>query len=428
MSRWREFTAANNLRWPLPNVAGAAHPKEESMQAGAPGESAHVPALDGIRGVAILLVVIYHFASSMEFLGVKSPLLSPWDFGWGGVDVFFTLSGFLITGILLDTKASPGYFKAFYARRVLRIFPLYYGALFVVMILRAILPSAGIWGIQTGIFSPGSYFWTLLFLQNAAVAIHGSDASGVLTHYWSLGVEEYFYLLWPLLVWLLSRRLLGVVSAMAICASIVGRLLVLRHGLNTGFVFGLTPLRLDGLALGALAAILIRVHDPRRLRGGAVFVFTAAMAALIAMFWGRGTADQSDPLNWMVSYPAISVATAALLVLCCAGGMVAIVFSARILRWFGRYSYGLYVWHPITGMLLFHSAVSIVPRGAGAGLVTIIALGVFALDLVIAWASYQFWEKRFLRLKRYFPTDTQAAGPEWNAPPLSAEHGSLRTG
>jgi peptidoglycan/LPS O-acetylase OafA/YrhL len=79
-------------------------------------------------------------------------------------------------------------------------------------------------------------------------------------------------------------------------------------------------------------------------------------------------------------------------------------------------------------MLLFHSAVSIVPRGAGAGLVTIIALGVFALDLVIAWASYQFWEKRFLRLKRYFPTDTQAAGPEWNAPPLSAEHGSLRTG
>ncbi|MDB5448653.1 MAG: acyltransferase 3, partial [Phenylobacterium sp.] len=106
-------------------AAAAARPKGQL--------NAHVPALDGVRGCAVLLVVVYHFANSFYVLGFTNPIVSAARIGWLGVDVFFALSGFLITGILLDTKSSANYFGSFYARRFLRIFPLYYGAIILVL-------------------------------------------------------------------------------------------------------------------------------------------------------------------------------------------------------------------------------------------------------------------------------------------------------
>ncbi len=389
--------------------------KMEGRQSVAP---AHVPALDGVRGVAILLVILYHFASSMQVLGINSPLLVPFAFGWCGVDVFFALSGFLITGILLDTKASANYFRAFYARRVLRIFPLYYGALALMIVLRASFPDAGIWGSYADLGAPGSYLWPALFLQNLAISFRGTDASGVLAHYWSLAVEEHFYLLWPLLVWLLSRRWTAILAMLAFAGSVAARALALHRGMDTDYVFGLTPLRMDGLAIGALAAILIRSHDARRLSRLAALALTGTVAFLCILFWMRGTADQSDPAIWIAGYPLVSAATAAALVWCCAGGRFARLLSARPLRWFGKYSYGLYVWHPIVGMLLLHSRLSLVPPGAGPGLVIVIILFVFVLDLLVAWVSYQLWEKRFLKLKRHFPAQGKPGEMEWKMPSL----------
>jgi len=383
------------------------------------GTKAHVPALDGVRGIAILLVIFYHFASSLEVLGVTSPLLAPFAFGWCGVDVFFALSGFLITGILLDTKSSPNYFKAFYARRILRIFPLYYGALAVTFLLRTAFPDAGIWGSHTGLWAPGSYIWPALFLQNAAIFIRGADATGVMAHYWSLAVEEHFYLLWPLLIWLLSKRWAMTTALLAIAISMAARALLLHRGMDTDPIFGLTPLRMDGLAIGAIAAMLMRTHDVQRLMRPAALTLIGAGTVLLGLFLLRGTTDQSDPAIWILSYPLVSVCTAATLVLSCSGGWLARLLSVGTLRWFGKYSYGLYVWHPIVGMLLFHSRLSIVPSDASPFLVAAIMFLVFILDLLVAWASFHLWEKRFLDLKRYFPAENRAVKPSWNPATLT---------
>lgn len=393
-------------------------PEKRNIGAKRVGVDVHIPALDGVRGVAVLLVILYHFASSMQVLGIRSPLLVPFAFGWCGVDVFFALSGFLITGILLDTKGAHNYFKAFYARRILRIFPLYYGALAMTMVLRIVLPGAGIWGLQTGLWAPGSYLWTATFLQNFAIFLRGTDASGVLAHYWSLAVEEHFYLAWPLLIWLLSRRWTMTFAVLAIVGSMAARALALHRGMDTDSIFGLTPLRLDGLAIGALAAVLVRSHEAARLSRFAAPTLAGALVTLCGLFWLRGTADQSDPVIWIVAYPLVSLATAATLVLCCRGGWLADLFSARSLRWLGKYSYGLYVWHPIVGMLLLHSRLSLVPFGAGAAMVIAIAAFVLALDLLVAWASYQLWEKRFLRLKRHFPAREESKEADWKMPAL----------
>jgi peptidoglycan/LPS O-acetylase OafA/YrhL len=362
----------------------------------------HVPALDGMRGIAILLVMLYHFASSLAVLGVGARLFGVLRFGWCGVDVFFALSGFLITGILLDTRSGPNYFTSFYARRVLRIFPLYYGSLAVVLLLHRWLPDAGIWGAQDGIAAAGSLLWPSLFLQNFAFAISGSGATGVTAHYWSLAVEEHFYLFWPLAVWLLRPRHLAALAVAALLLSVAGRGLVLMHGSSLDAVLGLTPLRTDGLAIGALAAIAIRSGANEAPFRVARWVLAGSLAVLLAAIALRHSMQQTDPVLWMLSYPLVSAATASALVLTLGNGWLALLLSNGVLRWFGKYSFGLYVWHPIIGMLLFHSAYAVIGRSAPAAAILLVAVAVFALDLLVAWLSFNLWEKRFLDLKRFF--------------------------
>src|ERR1700712_595490 len=117
----------------------------------------HIGALDGLRGIAILLVLVYHFAGAAGVMGLKSKILGIASLGWCGVDLFFVLSGFLITGILFDSRKTPWYFRNFYARRTLRIFPLYYGAFLLVLALGRFWPDAGIWGTANPLWL-GCYF------------------------------------------------------------------------------------------------------------------------------------------------------------------------------------------------------------------------------------------------------------------------------
>ena len=381
----------------------------------------HVPALDGVRGIAIILVMAYHFAVSMGALGITSPLLRLAQVGWCGVDVFFALSGFLITGILIDTKSSPHYFRDFYARRVLRIFPLYYGSLLVVFLLRIALPEANVWGAHDGTFAPASLVWPVLFLQNAAFLQLGGSATGVTAHYWSLAVEEHFYLAWPLLVWLTTRRQLLAIAFLAAGFSIAARAALHMHGIDFGKTFGLTPVRLDGLAIGAIAALAIRSRGGvAAATGPALIILGAAGALLFGLLAWRHTSQQSDPALWVLGYPLVATATAAALVASLASGRLARLLSCRPLRWFGKYSFGLYVWHPLIGMLLFHSKVALLPTGAGKGVVLEMSLLVFVVDLLVAWLSFHLWEKHFLEFKKSFgarearalpvvPADTQIA-------------------
>ncbi len=185
----------------------------------------HVPVLDGLRGLAILLVLLHHFAN------VYAP--SAWTrnawhrvvgSGWCGVDLFFVLSGFLITGILHDARRGPGYFRNFYMRRVLRIFPLYYGVLAALFLAYPLLAGSHQRFAALAEHQP----WLWLYAQNFKVILSGDWVPCGMNHFWSLAVEEQFYLFWPFVVFACRRRtLLHVSVALVVLA------LAVRIGLQT---------------------------------------------------------------------------------------------------------------------------------------------------------------------------------------------------
>jgi peptidoglycan/LPS O-acetylase OafA/YrhL len=182
-----------------PAAAGA--PRRSSPRSGFAG---HLPALDGVRGLAILLVLLYHFVAQTTATNRLEAAVN-WALGYGflGVDLFFVLSGFLITGILYDSRADPGYFRTFYMRRVLRIFPLYYAVLAVVFFGVSLLPAlrgSEIAGLRE------HQAWAWLYGINVYLSIQGGWVLSYIEHFWSLAVEEHFYFIWPLVVWLLGAR------------------------------------------------------------------------------------------------------------------------------------------------------------------------------------------------------------------------------
>jgi peptidoglycan/LPS O-acetylase OafA/YrhL len=354
-------------------------------------------------------------------LGLSSPLLKPFALGWMGVDVFFALSGFLITGILLDSKSAPRYFVSFYARRALRIFPLYYLALLAVLLLQIWIPDAGVWGAHDGLAARASLVWPAAFMQNVALSLPGPGSNGITTHYWSLAVEEHFYLVWPFLI-LLARtpKQVLLLAGGSLIISIAGRVLLLCGHMSLDDVFGLTPVRMDGLAIGASTAVLIRLRDIRRLWRPALAVLLGSILTLMGLVLVRHTTQQSDPAMWLLSFPMTSLATSATIILALAGGPIARLLSLGVLRWLGKYSFGLYVWHPIIGVLLLHSNVALTHAGAGNAQIILASAAVLALDVVVAWMSYHWVERRFLVLKRHFTPGASSLWPKKAAEPNGA--------
>jgi peptidoglycan/LPS O-acetylase OafA/YrhL len=357
----------------------------------------HIAALDGIRGTAILLVVIHHLARSVEFeFNLIHPLLRGAAFGWIGVDLFFVLSGFLITGILYDSKASGGYFKNFHMRRVLRIFPLYYGALLLVLLLRAIWPEAGIYGSE-------SQAWVWVYLTNVVIARKGLGVFGLVDHFWYLAVEQHFYLVWPLAVFLLNRRWLMQLAGGLFTLSLGLRVVLTLEGTGPDTAYVLTPLRLDALCLGSILALALRRPEgvpnlvkPAWLVGG------ASMMGILAIVVVRHTAYYADPVMQTLGYSLLAVFFGALLILSLTSSLQC-VFGSRILRWLGKYSFGIYIWHPIVFILALHTEPARALRG-GSGMVEMIVSVVLAVGVMLAVAllSWHLWESRFLKLSRHF--------------------------
>jgi peptidoglycan/LPS O-acetylase OafA/YrhL len=216
-----------------------------------------IPELDGIRGLAILLVLLYHYVSVPIPADAAPGLLfirQLFSNGWSGVDLFFVLSGFLITGILVDNRSAGNYYRVFYLRRINRIFPLYYFFLFLFLALQRYSPA---WGLfSAGLFEnplpTGPYF---IYLQNFAMAARGAFGNEFLAMTWSLAIEEQFYLFLPLLVRASPPRLLPLNVLF-----FLGIPLALRATLGDAGFYGfvLTPWRLDSLFLGALLALVVR--------------------------------------------------------------------------------------------------------------------------------------------------------------------------
>ena len=230
----------------------AAHAVAEPPPGTFGGGRSPILELDGVRGLAILLVMLFHFQGTRPHL-VPKALVYPMIVGWSGVDLFFVLSGFLITGILIDTRDSENYFSSFYARRVLRIVPLYLIAVF--LCFRVALPLARRWGVDLdpdGSLEP----WYWLHVSNWRSAF-GRDVRP-LSHFWSLSIEEQFYVVWPAFVlWTKPRRLGAACAALAVTACAL-RCFAAARGAPPEALHRLTVFRIDALAIGGLLAAVGR--------------------------------------------------------------------------------------------------------------------------------------------------------------------------
>jgi peptidoglycan/LPS O-acetylase OafA/YrhL len=380
-------------------------------------------------------VLAFHLAHiDGEGGAVERLVLGATRAGWAGVDLFFVLSGFLITGILLDARGGEGYFRTFFARRVLRIFPLHYAYLAVLfLVVPALLPALDV--------RSGSQGWLWSYLGNVLFAREqGFQASPYAAHFWSLAVEEQFYVLWPVVVWLLPARRLAAVCAALVFGAFALRLGIHRTTFNATAAYVLTPARMDALAMGALVSVAARVPGwwPRA-RRAAPGVLGLSAAAVAAVWVRQGGLFGGDPAVQVWAFGPLAAGFAAVLVLAVDGAGPAALrraLASPFLRAAGTYSYGLYVLHyPIflglegAGISSTALASATGSRLAGiAGFAAVAGGATFAAALL----SWHLLEKRFLQLKDRVPYGRSrpmpAGGPEPTGRAPDATSGALATG
>ena len=370
----------------------------------------HLIPLDGLRGLAILLVLLLHFTTDMEIPAgtVAAGVRSAFQIGWIGVDLFFVLSGFLITGILVDNKGGRRYFSAFYARRALRILPVYFLAVFATFHL---LPRV-FQDFDTGGARTEAAFW--LFLTNFRELPY--QLARTVGHFWSLAIEEQFYLMWPLVVFLSSRTRARRIALLAVMLSPLLRYVALRAGVSGASVYHFTPFRLDGLATGAFIALSMR--DPAARAGLDRLSRIAGSIALLVAAVLYGPVHLPEPLStqlaFSIGFSSLCIGFGALLtrvVLSEPDSRLARVLSWRGLVTLGTYSYAMYLVH--VPLLRVVSKVAVPPQWPGSERYPLLwvfgytaALGV--LTLGVAMVSWHLCEKHFLALKRHFPYDAPA--------------------
>jgi peptidoglycan/LPS O-acetylase OafA/YrhL len=361
--------------------------------------SGRIAALDALRGLAVLMVTLYHLGGTYPGPAASGAVLFPaLESCTHGVDLFFVLSGFLITGILHDTRRREGYFAKFFARRSLRIFPLYYGVLFVVLWA---LPWIGMrtnWQAEAASHSP----WLLTYGTNLLIAIRGEWCLGALDHFWSLAIEEQFYLLWPLVILWLSRE-----RAMALCVCLMagaalGRFLWVVEGGDEVARYVLTPFRVDALAAGAWIALYLRGGMSISALGRAARITLAIVSLLllpISVYHLR-LLSLTDDL-WTIECAALLIVVLA----AAQGTAFESLGKNRCLQWVGHYSYGIYVF----GNLLIALFAPLVSASGLSRLLGSAYAGQLAYALILGAAtvgaavlSWHLYEKHFVRLKARF--------------------------
>lgn len=368
----------------------------------------HSPSLDGLRAIAVLLVVIEH--GSVRFLPQNLWLV----FGRIGVGIFFVLSGYLITSLLLSERANRGRIslRDFYVRRALRIWPLYYAVLLLQIVALLHVSSQAWGGVWVSTDSPKyeaftQVWWSyLVFVQNyfSDVHHHVSLALGV---YWSLAIEEQYYLVWPLVLIALSRvRWRWTIPAFlvgAIMMSLLLRALTIGGylGATGGGIERMTHTNIFGLAVGSLLAWTRwdRLQRGGPARGGGLFGATLAWIVLVALIL-RVTRPAMNA-GWAMKLPyfdyydplLLSIVMAAIIDYVAWGGAAWSPLRWRPMTYIGRVSYGMYLLHPLVLGVALHALHS---RGWGQVAIYMLA------TLGVAAASYELFEKRILRLKRRF--------------------------
>lgn len=369
-----------------------------------------VPELDGLRGTAIFMVVIFHYLEQQGNVaggGLTSILQRLVLMGWSGVDLFFVLSGFLIGGILVDARNSPSYFKTFYTRRFFRIIPIYYLWIFAYIVLidlagaavRARSNSGAVMTLGTPVYAH------FLFLQNLMVIPFAGLTGAWFSHLWSLAVEEQFYLVSPLVVRLLSTRLLTIFLACVIVSAPLLRVALLTRHTDPWLVSVLMPCRADSLAIGMLAAMFWRRVGFREwLSGqrGNLYAFLAVLFAGVVALWKWSPQSltfgmETIGFTWLAAFYVVVL----LLALVQRKGPIARWARMGWLRELGRVSYCVYIIHLAVNVAchsLLRRASPATSGWRGAAVTLFSAIATYG----IAWISWKLIEGPLVRLGHSF--------------------------
>lgn len=378
-------------------------PSSIQLPASDPGPLNHkfYPALDGVRGLAFLMVFAFHYVTFF--------------WGWTGVDLFFVLSGFLITGILFDTKETPHRIWNFYIRRTLRVFPLFYGLLAALLLTFPFFK----WRWDTGWFSWPFFLGNLLRLlaldqSNAStwLLVQGRLLSSTVprmqlsfSHLWSLCVEEQFYLFWAAMVFYVKdrRRLIGICLAFIVITPllrVLGAHVIPALRGPADILYRTTFLRCDALLFGGLIALIQRGEHKRMLLNIARLGFLACSATLIlwlaldpAARVLHGTRFPLWTYTWGLSFVDLFATTVVVMALE-PSSWIHRLLMLKPLRWTGRLSYGAYILHEIP-----HTIYLTEGRRLHASTQNRIALLALVCTLSMAWVSFRFFESPFIRMK-----------------------------
>jgi peptidoglycan/LPS O-acetylase OafA/YrhL len=352
----------------------------------------YYPALDGLRGLAILLVIVYHNFGFINYF----------FFGWLGVDLFFVLSGFLITDILLKSFGSPNYLRNFYTRRVLRIFPVYYLSLIIFLVVLPFIPNLPV----SLNYYTDNQVWLWTYLQNWLYIFKPTGSSDVLHHLWSLAVEEQFYLLWPIAIVIIKKpKYLLILISTILLAVIATRFAIWIYAVKDLSYYNLyTFSRIDGICIGCMIALLKKTNVT--LLKNSTWIIVLSLSGMNFLFYFFNKDNQfSFPYLAIVGYTTFAIIFGLLVneAVSKETKIINFIFGLPILKFFGRISYGLYVYHwPIyiflnpffknwsAGNLYF-----LRPEIASSIITLIIAI-------ILSVISQRYFESIFIRLKKKF--------------------------
>ncbi|MBW4037972.1 MAG: acyltransferase [Acidobacteria bacterium] len=338
----------------------------------------HVPELDGLRALAVLAVVAHHFFLNWgESMGSLGP---PAKFAWVGVDIFFVLSGYLITGILLRNKPDRTSMGNFYAKRALRIWPLYF------ILLGAVCLEA-----RFVFHRPYPWKISLVLMQNF---LHWWPNMGF-NQTWSLCIEEQFYFVWPFLIFYFPRRALPVILGTILVCSPMLRFAAIHHGVSSKLLYTATQYRLDPIALGSLLALAFYEGWLSKQRAGQIGKIAVPVLSALALgeiYFNRVDLGQRSAL--LYSFIAFASAGLVAILVSPVKGVFHTVMASAPFRYVGKISYGLYMLHPLVFGVLAHAALRPI---VAAPLALVLSFGV-------AMLSWHFMESRLLRLKTKLPS------------------------
>lgn len=414
-SLWRAFCdmiAARQLAARQILAPGVFIPLPSERATGTLDYRQRFPALDGIRALAVTLVFAAHYGGGGTNGG---PILKVLDSirkrGGVGVDIFFVLSGFLITGILYDTVQDRKYFQRFFARRSLRILPIVYLLFFLIAILTPIFHYEWKWKHAFFLVYLGNFFGNADFSLYEFRSLNHPTADIQIGHLWSLCVEEQFYICWPIIVYFVRDRIKLLWTSAILCVLTLLCRVAMVHlatpEMAELWIVRTLPFRFDALLFGAILALLLRGPSAQVIQRSMKWTLLLGLIPLLLIY--KFSPEYASAWNLTIGLTLVGVAAAGLIGMTLDPDSIAFkVFHWRPARILGKYSYGFYVWHVIWAKAWIEVLVFFTKRSHSTAIGGLITLPLaFCVTFLMAKLSYDLFEVRFLKYKRHFEYDSE---------------------